>query len=84
MSLWQKVRLSIACEICVTTDVEHEFGNVMKCLEAAYTHVVVISPDERQLTKLRESIEPRLPQGAGSSVRFLTPDALFTFVQGWN
>jgi Type IV secretion-system coupling protein DNA-binding domain len=39
--------LSVACEISVTTDVEHEVANLKKCVEHGFTHVVCISPEKR-------------------------------------
>src|SRR5206468_3926342 len=39
----EKAGQSIACEISVTTTIDHEFGNVVKCLKAGFAEVAVIS-----------------------------------------
>jgi hypothetical protein len=39
----------IAVEITITTTVEHEVGNVRKCLEAGFARVILVSPKSERL-----------------------------------
>jgi hypothetical protein len=70
--------LSIACEISITTPAAHELDNVSKCLAAGYRYVVFVSSDSRKLAEVAKRYS-----ADGSSedqVRFLTPSALFAFL----
>jgi hypothetical protein len=71
----------IACEICITTETDHELGNVQKCLEAGFDHVVVVTKNTKRLERLKEVIGPRLAPAERERVQFLTPDSLFAFIQ---
>jgi hypothetical protein len=64
----------IACEISVTTGVEHEIGNVEKCLSAGFTEVVLISPKKAHLGRLERSLRKRLPEEALARVRLFLPE----------
>lgn len=77
----RKGEVTIACEICITTDDAHELGNVRKCLEAGYQHVVAVSPDARRLMKLRRLIKRDLNEGELARVHFFAPPDLFAFIQ---
>jgi hypothetical protein len=70
----------LACEISVTTTVEHEVGNVEKCLAAEFHEVVVISPKERHLQKVERALGKRLPPESMSRVHFFTPEALGAYL----
>jgi excisionase family DNA binding protein len=39
--------ITVACEISVTTTIEHEVGNLTKCLASGFDHVLFISSDDR-------------------------------------
>lgn len=72
---------SIACEISVTTTVEHEAGNIQKCLAAGFEYVVLVSSEKRTLTKTSKAVKAELSKTQMKHVRFLAPDELFAFVQ---
>lgn len=48
--------LTIACEISVTTTIDHEVGNVLKCLKAGVKSVAVIALSEVRLEKIRKGV----------------------------
>ena len=73
--------VKIACEICITTEDDHELGNVQKCLEAGFNHVVVVAKNTKRLERLKEVIGPRLASAERERVQFLTPESLFVFIQ---
>jgi hypothetical protein len=77
----KKGSISIACEICITTDDQHELENVRKCLEAGYLHVAVVSPEPKRLTKLKAAIESKLTAPERQRVRFVGLEELFSFIQ---
>ena len=64
--------LQIACEVSVTTKVEHERHNIEKCLAAGFTHIWVTSPNAAQLQKLSDAIEPTLSTTERECVSFLS------------
>lgn len=64
--------LQIACEVSVTTKVEHERHNIEKCLAVGFTHIWVTSPNSAQLHKLSEAIEPTLSPTERECVSFLS------------
>jgi hypothetical protein len=41
----EKGSRAIACEVSVTTDTQHEIGNVQKCLAAGFQDVILISSE---------------------------------------
>jgi hypothetical protein len=47
---------TIACEISVTTTIDQEVRNVIKCLKAGYTRVVVVSIDEAHREKIKSGL----------------------------
>ena len=68
--------LSIACEISVTTRVDHEIGNLAKCLSAGFHHAALIAPDQETAERAR--------QGWGDAdtdrISFLVPNDLTRFL----
>lgn len=70
----------IACEISVTTNQDHELGNVEKCLAAGYTDVVLIGRNERQIKALAKFIEENLEENNRGKVRYLVPERLIEYL----
>lgn len=73
--------VTVACEVTVTTTPDHELANVQKCLAAGFDHVVVVSSEARTLRKAKRVIEPNLEYAHCERVHFLTPEALFAFLE---
>ena len=69
--------VSIACEISVSTGVEHEVGNLTKCLAAGFDFALLISSNETLLDLARAE----LANADTSRVRFLTPGGLAAFLE---
>jgi Type IV secretion-system coupling protein DNA-binding domain len=69
---------ALACEISVTSSVAQEIGNVEKCLAAGFDEVVLLALNRGTLGKVREALDLRLPPGAASRVRCLSPEEFFT------
>lgn len=77
----EKNGISIACELCITTGFVHELGNIRKCLDAGFTHVVAITPKPDRLEGLRATIEQQLEDDELERVRCLLPDEFFSFLK---
>jgi hypothetical protein len=68
----------IACEISVTTTIDHEVGNVAKCLKAGIPKVAVICLDEDRLQKISAAISGSLGSEAATRVSYYLPDQFIT------
>lgn len=73
---------SVACEISVTTTIEHEIGNIQKCLAAGFDQVLFVSVDKRNLARAREELKTALPQADAERVSCVAPEDLFLFLEG--
>ena len=65
---------TIACEISITTTVDHEVGNVVKCLKAGFSRVAMIALDAAHLEKIRSSAAASLGTEAVQGVGYFAPD----------
>lgn len=72
----------IACEISVTTTPEQELGNIEKCLGAGFDHVALISTKKGHLGKIQNRVLAVLPASTHERLSFLTPEELFSFLEG--
>jgi hypothetical protein len=68
--------LRVAVEISITTPVEHELGNVEKCLAAGFSHVLVVSVERRTLAKIEAEAKKRCEPNALGRIAFLAPDEI--------
>jgi hypothetical protein len=72
----RKDDIVLAVEISITTTVDHEFGNVKKCLAAGFPRVAVVSPKLEKLQAIKEALEAGLGAEGAAKVSFHTPDEL--------
>jgi hypothetical protein len=77
----EKAGQSIACEISVTTTIDHEIGNIRKCLKAGFPHVVVVCPKAARLEQIRDAARGCLAPDAASRVGFCSPEEFIAFVE---
>jgi hypothetical protein len=70
----------IACEISVTTNQDHELGNVEKCLAAGYTEVVLVGSNERHIKALAKFVEENLEENERGKVRYIVPERLTEYL----
>jgi hypothetical protein len=70
----------IACEISVTTNEDHELGNVEKCLAAGYTEVVLVGSNERRIKALAKFVEENLDESEQGKVRYIVPERLIEYL----
>lgn len=70
----------IACEISITTNQDHELGNVEKCLAAGYTEVVLVGSNERHVKALAKFVEQNLEESERGKVRYIAPEGLTEYL----
>lgn len=73
-------KLSIACEISVTTKVEHEIGNLRKCLKAGYTYILACSKRPKHLAKIKTAATKTFNSKELEKLRFVLPKELVAFL----
>ena len=54
--------LQIACEVSVTTTVDHEMGNARKCLRAGFNFILLITADESRRNQMTRAVEGHFPR----------------------
>jgi hypothetical protein len=77
----EKEGCSIACEITVTTTIDHEFGNIQKCIKAGFALVAVISPREERLRQIEEAVKAGLEPQQSALVAYFTPDQFIAWIR---
>ena len=75
VDLWlERTGLTIACEISISTTIDHEVGNVAKCLKAGVPTVAVICLDEERLRKIGAAVSGSLGSELAGRVEYFQPD----------
>ena len=73
--------LKIACEVSVTTNVDHEFGNIEKCVRESFDVIAFISADQGRRTRMAAEVDTYLAPGDRGKVRCFSPDEFFTYLE---
>ena len=77
VDLWlERGNQKIACEISVTTTIDHEVGNITKCLKAGFTRVAIVCVEEERLRKIAAAVSGSLGSEVASCVTYYQPDQL--------
>ncbi len=71
----------IACEISISTTIDHEVGNVVKCLKADVPKVAVICLDEERLRKIGSAVAGSLGSEMAARVEYFQPDPFIAFLK---
>jgi hypothetical protein len=71
----------IAVEITVTTTIDHEVGNVKKCLEAQFEFVAVVSSSEIKLRQMQEAVVGALGAELSARVGYFLPDPFLAHLE---
>jgi hypothetical protein len=72
---------TFACEISITTTIDHEVGNVAKCLKADFPYVAVICVDEERLKKIEAAVAGSLGPDLAARVVYCQPDEFIARLQ---
>jgi hypothetical protein len=70
-----------AVEISVTTTVDHEIGNVVKCVKAGFQRIVVIATSVERLEKMEAAVKNSLSPEIAGRVSFFLPDVFAAFLK---
>jgi hypothetical protein len=70
------------CEIAITTTIDHEVGNVAKCLKAGFKQIAVISPSVDRLQKIESAVRACVPEAEAAFVAYYLPDQFIAHLQG--
>jgi len=82
VDLWlERAGQTIACEISVSTTIDHEVGNVAKCLKAGLPNVAVICLDEERLQKISAAVSGCLGTETAARVAYYQPDAFIAYLK---
>ena len=79
--LLEKGERIIACEISFTTTIDHEVGNVIKCLKGGFPHVAVICLETERLNKIARGVSGCLSAGEAACVGYYVPDQFVLHLQ---
>jgi hypothetical protein len=64
----------IACEITITTTIDHEVGNVSKCVKAGFEHVALVAITADRLARLHGAVTNSLGAEIAARVQYFLPD----------
>ena len=76
----EKPHRAIACEIGISTTIDHEVGNAAKCVKAGFQFIALISLDESRLSKTRQAIIACFPKKEADRVGYYTPEQFVGFL----
>jgi hypothetical protein len=71
----------IACEISVTTTIDHEVGNIRKCLKAGLPQVAIICVSADRLQKIAVAVSDSLGAEAAARVAYYQPDQFIAYLK---
>jgi isopenicillin N synthase-like dioxygenase len=72
---------TFACEISITTTIDHEVGNVAKCLKAGFPNVAVICVGEERLKRIETAVVASLGPDLAARVVYCQPDEFIARLQ---
>lgn len=72
--------LRIACEVSVTTTIDHEVGNVRKCLQERFDLIAVVTSNERRLKQIEAAVVGCLDAASAAKVQYFQPEAFLQHV----
>jgi hypothetical protein len=81
LALMRSGGVAIACEITVTTTIQHEVGNVRKCLDAGFTQVAVIASRLQRLEQIKEAVVAEVGDEKSGCVGYFTPDSFIEWLK---
>ena len=77
----QKGDIKIAIEVSITTPEEWEIGNILKCLKWGYNPVILCSPNEMGMEKIKASIKSQLNKKDADKILFFDPADLIVHLE---
>lgn len=77
--LLERNEISVACEVAMTTSLDHETANVEKCVVGGFNHVVVVSLRKKFLKELASAVKKGLSDSS-ERVKLMAPEELLSFL----
>ncbi len=71
----------IGCEISFMTTIDHEVGNVAKCIKAGCQHIAVICTEQSRLEKIAKAVFGCLPSEQTACVCYYLPDQFIAYLK---
>jgi hypothetical protein len=71
----------IACEVNISSTLDYEVGNVSKCLKAGFAQIVVLSPRQDRLARLKQAVHGCFSPEQVAKISFYLPDEFITYLQ---
>jgi hypothetical protein len=82
VDLWlERTGQTIACEISISTTIDHEVRNVAKCLKTGVPKVMVICLDDERLRKIGNAVSGSLGSELGARVEYFQPDQFVAYLK---
>ncbi len=82
IDLWlERPGQTIACEVSISTTIDHEVGNVAKGLKAGVLNVAVICLDEERLRKIEAAVSGSLGPELAAQVVYFQPDSFIAHLK---
>jgi hypothetical protein len=82
VDLWlERLGQTIACEISISTTIDHEVRNVVKCLKAGVPKVAVICLDEERLRKIANAVSGSLGTESAAQVEYFQPNQFIAYLK---
>lgn len=75
----KKDKVTVACEISVTTTAEQEIANLQKCLQAGFDHIIFVCKDKRKRTKVEAMLKEEMPKA--KNIIFIAPDDILAALE---
>jgi isopenicillin N synthase-like dioxygenase len=72
---------TFACEISITTTIDHEVGNVAKCLRVGFPTVAVICVDAERLRKIEAAVTSSIGPDVAARLIYCQPDEFIARLQ---
>ena len=79
--LLSKGKVTIACEISMTTSTEHEIGNLKKCLDGGFSFVVSLCQETEHMRQIETAARDEFSRAELSRLRFFTQPNFFAFIE---
>ena len=73
--------MKIACEVSVTTSVDQEFGNILKCVRESFDVIAFISVDQARRTKMAAEVDAYFDPRDRARIRYYSPDEFFAYLE---
>src|SRR5262249_12437757 len=67
--------------ISITSTIDHEVGNIVKCLKAGFPAVAMIGVDSKRLQALEDAVKASLGQTESARVAYFLPDDFLQWLE---